>query len=104
MNSKTKTSQKSTVIAKAPKASKTFKTRNGETFKVDTAFAALVQDFGPTSYMSCGSGRRYVRNDRGEYLARVIAKRVYGNVAGKRVSFKDGDSRNLLSANLILVG
>ena len=98
---KTSTSKKAGVTAKA---SKTFKTRNGMSFKVDSAFAALVQDFGPTSYMSCGSGRRYVRNDRGEYLARAIAKRVYGDVSGKRVSFKDGDSRNIVAKNLVLIG
>jgi len=84
-------------------SSKKFTTRNGATFKVDSGMADTVREFGPTSFLSCGNGRRYLRNDNGEYLARVIAKKVYGNVEGKRVSFRDGDPCNLLAKNLLVL-
>ena len=84
-------------------AKKSFATTNGYTFTVDSKNAPLVKGFGDVCFMVNGD-RRYLRSSKsGQYLARVIAEKVHGNITGKSVSYRDGNQLNLTEKNLLVL-
>ena len=83
-------------------ATKVFTTTNGESFKVDSAHAALIRELGNIGFRRSGNNMYLRSNTTDEYVARVVAANVFGNIRGKRVSFKDGNPLNLTSKNLLV--
>lgn len=87
----------------ATASTKVFTTTNGTTFKVDSKNASVIKGFGDVCFMVNGD-RRYLRSSKtGKYLARAIAERAHGDIAGKKVSFKDGNPLNLTEKNLLVL-
>ena len=83
-------------------ATKVFTTTNGESFRVDSSHASLIREMGNIGFRRSGN-KMYLRsNSTDEYVARVVAEKVFGNLRGKRVSFRDGNPLNLTSKNLLV--